>query len=55
MKNLEKIKESFANFQKPLLRLKEAIEERSDNPLLYDGAIQRFEFTSLKGEFKSNV
>jgi len=36
---LEKIKERFANFQKALLRLKEAIEERSDNPLLYDRKI----------------
>ncbi len=42
---MEKIRERFANFQKALLRLKEAVSERSDNPLLYDGAIQRFEFT----------
>ncbi|PFH18232.1 nucleotidyltransferase substrate binding protein (TIGR01987 family) [Caldicellulosiruptor bescii] len=40
-----KIRERFTNFQKAFLRLKEAVSERSDNPLLYDGAIQRFEFT----------
>ncbi|WPX09831.1 nucleotidyltransferase substrate binding protein [Caldicellulosiruptor danielii] len=45
MNNLEKIRNKFANFRKALLKLKEAVEERSDNPLLYDGAIQRFEFT----------
>ncbi len=42
---MEKVRDKFARFQKALLKLKEAVAQNTDNPLLYDGAIQRFEFT----------
>ncbi|SHG46744.1 nucleotidyltransferase substrate binding protein, HI0074 family [Thermosyntropha lipolytica DSM 11003] len=41
----ERLKEKFAEYKKAVYKLKEALEEDVSNPLLYDGVIQRFEFT----------
>lgn len=41
----ERFKEKFEEYRKAVLKLKEALEEDSSNPLLYDGVMQRFEFT----------
>jgi len=43
--NKERVRERLADYQKALFRLKEALEEDTSNPLLYDAVIQRFEFT----------
>lgn len=41
----ERLKEKFAEYKKAVTKLKEALEEDISNPLLYDGVMQRFEFT----------
>lgn len=41
----ERLKEKFAEYCKAVIKLKEALEEDLSNPLLYDGVMQRFEFT----------
>lgn len=41
----ERLKEKFAEYKKAVNKLKEALEEDTSNPLLYDGVTQRFEFT----------
>lgn len=41
----ERLKEKFAEYKKAVNKLKEALEEDASNPLLYDGVMQRFEFT----------
>ncbi len=43
--NQERLKEKFAEYKKAVKKLKEALDEDISNPLLYDGVIQRFEFT----------
>ncbi|AFV12544.1 nucleotidyltransferase, nucleotide binding domain protein [Thermacetogenium phaeum DSM 12270] len=43
--NIERLREKREAYRKAVLRLKEALDEDSSNPLLYDGVIQRFEFT----------
>lgn len=43
--NIERLKERMEEYRKAVLRLKEALEEDISNPLIYDGVIQRFEFT----------
>lgn len=44
--SLERIKEIYADFQKALERLREALKEDIlDNAIAVDGTIQRFEFT----------
>jgi nucleotidyltransferase substrate binding protein (TIGR01987 family) len=43
--NKERIKEKFAEYRKAVNKLKEALDEDASNPLLYDGVMQRFEFT----------
>jgi len=43
--NSERLMEKFSEYKKAVLRLKEALEEDLTNPLVYDGVIQRFEFT----------
>lgn len=43
--NIERLREKREAYRKAVLRLKEALDENSSNPLLYDGVIQRFEFT----------
>lgn len=40
-----KLKQSFTNLKKALGRLEEALKEDSENSLIVDGTIQRFEFT----------
>lgn len=42
---IEKLRERKEVFRKSVLRLKEALDEDISNPLIYDGVIQRFEFT----------
>jgi nucleotidyltransferase substrate binding protein (TIGR01987 family) len=39
-----KLKQSLANLDNALTRLKEALNEPKDNALIIDGTIQRFEF-----------
>ena len=39
-----KIQQSLNNLQKAVARLKEALAQPHDNPLIIDGTIQRFEF-----------
>jgi len=41
----DRLKDKFAAYKKAVNKLKEALEEDVSNPLLYDGVIQRFEFT----------
>lgn len=41
----ERLKEKFDEYRKAVIKLKEALEEDLSNPLLYDGVMQRFEFT----------
>ena len=41
----EKIRDRFHQYNKAVAKLKEALKEEPGNPLLYDGVIQRFEFT----------
>lgn len=43
--NIERLKERMEEYRKAVLRLKEALDEDTSNPLVYDGVIQRFEFT----------
>ena len=43
--NVEQIKEKIEEYLKAVLRLKEALDEDISNPLIFDGVIQRFEFT----------
>ncbi len=43
--NIERLKERREEYHKAVWRLKEALDEDMSNPLLYDGVIQRFEFT----------
>lgn len=46
MENLErKVRQSFENLERALLRLEEALKEDPNNSLVVDGTIQRFEFT----------
>lgn len=41
----ERLQERLEEYQRAVLRLKEAVEEDESNPLIYDAVIQRFEFT----------
>jgi nucleotidyltransferase substrate binding protein (TIGR01987 family) len=43
--NVGRLKEMIEEYRKAVLRLKEALDEDLSNPLVYDGVIQRFEFT----------
>jgi len=43
--DFERLKERIEEYYKAVLRLKEALDEDISNPLVYDGVIQRFEFT----------
>jgi nucleotidyltransferase substrate binding protein (TIGR01987 family) len=43
--NTERLREKKEVYRSVVLRLKEALDEDISNPLLYDGVIQRFEFT----------
>ncbi|MEZ0537662.1 nucleotidyltransferase substrate binding protein [Caldicellulosiruptoraceae bacterium PP1] len=43
--NTERLKERLNDYNKAVIRLKEALEENQANPLIYDAVIQRFEFT----------
>lgn len=43
--NVERLKERKKAYCQAVLRLKEALEEDISNPLIFDGVIQRFEFT----------
>jgi nucleotidyltransferase substrate binding protein (TIGR01987 family) len=43
--NTERLREKKEVYRSAVLRLKEALDEDISNPLLYDGVIQRFEFT----------
>lgn len=38
--NIERLREKREAYRKAVLRLKEALDENSSNPLLYDGVIQ---------------
>jgi len=40
-----KVRQSFENLERALLRLEEALKEDQQNSLVVDGTIQRFEFT----------
>jgi len=42
---IERLNERAEDYCKAVLRLKEALDEDTSNPLLYDAVIQRFEFT----------
>jgi len=43
--NNERLKEKLQEYRKAVTKLKEALDEDISNSLLYDGVIQRFEFT----------
>lgn len=43
--NTERLREKKEVYRNAVLRLKEALDEDISNPLIYDGVIQRFEFT----------
>lgn len=43
--DIGRLKERIEEYCKAVLRLKEALDEDTSNPLVYDGVIQRFEFT----------
>lgn len=43
--DIERLREKKKNYDKAVLKLKEALNEDISNPLIYDGVIQRFEFT----------
>lgn len=42
---IERLNERMEDYRKAVLRLKEALDEDTSNPLLYDAVIQRFKFT----------
>lgn len=42
---IERLNERMEDYHKAVVRLKEALDEDTSNPLLYDAVIQRFEFT----------
>ncbi|MDD3833437.1 MAG: nucleotidyltransferase substrate binding protein [Oscillospiraceae bacterium] len=43
--NKERLQEISTEYRKAVNKLKEALAEDTSNPLLYDGVMQRFEFT----------
>lgn len=45
MLNDRKVNQSLENLGKAIQRLREALQESSENSLIVDGTIQRFEFT----------
>ena len=42
---VKRLNERMEVYRKAVSRLKEALDEDTSNPLLYDAVIQRFEFT----------